>query len=428
MSNKELTLVSFLVNPIIRGRVKSSLKDWMFTDESARSFYYILMAIDGNPSKESIISEINIKNPVNKESLIEYVKIIPEQVKSEDVLRSLSWLGQFIRERLLSKAVEKAVDIGLDKSLNDFKIASEFSLTHKKTYDFSLKQDREDARFEDTKCLDGSIEAGIIKSRYSILNDSLTYGGFKRGNVFMIVAPPKVGKTTFMICEGANFISNGWKVLHIFLGDMSPFDGMIKYITVLKNEIINEVAIDYNKYIDSNVEFLLSRVRIASFSAYELGVDDLVAYIDLVKEEFDFDVVVVDYDGNLQEALSDNLYRGGGYTYSRLDQMAKNNKAFCYVGSQPKIEWWTTEILPFTAAADSSKKQHAIDGMYCIGRNQKNPLIGTLNVPAVRRGISNILLRLKFNYTRGLIEHISEDEYQKILSLGCTDNIKDYFK
>ena len=85
------------------------------------------------------------------------------------------------------------------------------------------------------------------------------------------------------------------------------------------------------------------------------------------------------------------------------------------VGCQPKIQYWTDELLSFSSAAESSRKQHAVDYMITGGRNADYSQVGTFHLPLVRRGESAGITRVKFDDLHSRIIEISTKEYETLI-------------
>ena len=51
--------------------------------------------------------------------------------------------------------------------------------------------------------------------------------------------------------------------------------------------------------------------------------------------------------------------------------------------------------------------------MLTIGQNKDCPLVGSLHIPVVRRGVSRVACRVAFEGEYGKIRQISQSEYQQ---------------
>jgi hypothetical protein len=213
------------------------------------------------------------------------------------------------------------------------------------------------------------------------------------------------------------FLDNGACVSNC-LGDMADIDVVCKYISHITGEPL-EVVIDnpvkfFREY--PHVKDLMKNVRISCFPAGELGVKELIGHLRQLKQTFDFDVAIVDYDSNIAPPKGENMYEVGGIIYTALKGFAEKDRCAVFVGSQPKINFWETEKLDMSSAAESSRKQHTIDAMITMGRNKDCKHLGTYNIACMRRGSGGVAVRIKFDYKNSTINEISQKEYDKILN------------
>jgi hypothetical protein len=252
----------------------------------------------------------------------------------------------------------------------------------------------------------------VIRSSFDLINRNALYKGYKYGDLIAICLPPKVGKTTFMLQEAAAILADGFKVAHSFFGDMSEFDGACKLMSCYTNSLIDNVVNNYEEFKD-RCKHLLKNWRVAAFPALQMDCFKVVSNLKALKDVFDFDVFMIDYDANLQPTAE--MYESGGIMYSTFKAFAQENKCVGFIGVQPKIQLWTEEIIGAEAPAESSRKQHVIDFLITGGRNRECKDIGTFNLPLVRRGVSNVQRRVKFEPLYSRIKEVSISEYDNLL-------------
>lgn len=257
----------------------------------------------------------------------------------------------------------------------------------------------------------------IIKSCMEGINQSLQFKGYKPGDVIMICAAPGVGKTMFMINEGANASIQGFKVLHLFLGDMKEYDGFVRYTsryTQIPQDEIVSMPIDQQQALirKFNLQGFFSNIVVAAYAAGEITIDEMVQEVYRLQDEnhMHFDMILVDYADNLIPD-SDMMYESGGNIYNKLSLLGSKNRSVIIVGSQPKPSYWGEEIIPKEAAAESSRKQHVIDVMITMGMTSKGSTVGSLFMPKVRRGVEGKIIRIKTYFEKAYLEAIPETDY-----------------
>lgn len=233
-------------------------------------------------------------------------------------------------------------------------------------------------------------------------------------------AAPGVGKTMFMINEGANASMQGFKVLHLFLGDMKEYDGFVryssKYTQIPQDDIVGMSIEQQQEMIRKfNMQGYFSNIVVAAYAAGEITIDEMVQEVYRLQDEnhMHFDMILVDYADNLLPD-SDMMYESGGNIYNKLSLLGSKNRSVIIVGSQPKPAYWDDEIIPKNAAADSSRKQHVIDVMLTMGMTSRGSSIGSIFMPKVRRGSEGKIIRIQTYFERAHLEAISEQEYLKL--------------
>jgi hypothetical protein len=156
-----------------------------------------------------------------------------------------------------------------------------------------------------------------------------------------------------------------------------------------------------------------SNVRIKALPADAFTVFDVMSKALQLRKVFPFEMLVVDYDANIKETI-DNMYESHGVIYANLKSYSTSRWA-TLVGSQVKISAWQNEIIKKEDAAESSKKQHHVDMMIGIGRNPDVPIIGTLNIAKMRRGMSDVQTRLQLELARNKITEIDATQYEYLV-------------
>lgn len=330
------------------------------------------------------------------------------------------------------------------------------------------------------------------------MNKIMQYDGIPIKSLVLVSAVPGGGKSTFLINQGLYSAKQGLKVCHIFLGDMTRFDGFVRYYSCFydstseernerklklteklkainkmydelkekesngtindedKNYLIqlekskinaeNEMKelekplLDSKEIVKLQGSELSKLIEDTSFSCnncfqnvdiYEYAVGELT--IDQLREEVmlfqklrnvHYDIIIIDYDRNLRQTI-DNMYEANGEIYDKAKNLAEINNSVIFIASQPKPSYWSREIIPLEAAAESSRKQQVIDMMITLGRPVGNTTgLRYLSVPKNRRGEENKSFRLKLNGNSGYMYQISDEEYEEEKKKGLSSDYK----
>jgi hypothetical protein len=231
----------------------------------------------------------------------------------------------------------------------------------------------------------------------------------------MVVAPPGVGKSTMMASEGVGFISQGSKVLHYVLGDLNPQDINNKYIASLMKKSLNRVILENDSLMKlEKVQDMFSRARFRVKDTYEMDVDEIFTDALRMKDKFDYEVLIIDYDGNIRPSYNENMYQEGGYTYGRLRQLSTKLECTTLIGCQPKITSWRSEIIGLDAASESSRKQHHVDNMITLSQPDSSIPVGVMHLAKARRGKDGTRNCICYLNECSTIIEISYDEYKMI--------------
>ena len=231
------------------------------------------------------------------------------------------------------------------------------------------------------------------------------------------------GKTMFMVNELANAAKQGYNSLHLFIGDMTEYDGLVRYLSNVSGITQDDIAgmdLEKQRGLVSNINNeseILSHITVKSYAASEISVEQMIEDVFKIQNDLKihYDIIAVDYPDNLVKN-QENMYESGGDIYNRLSYLARRNKCVILAGSQPKISNWNDEIIPLSGCAESSKKQHIADLIIALGRpsNDSNLLTGFL--AKVRRGTMGTIFRIKTEFERARLQSISEFDYVQLKS------------
>lgn len=427
---QEISLVSFLNDQYILAKCKDTVTEGFFSDNSYKLIYRALKkyyekysSIPTERELKVFVEELHIEDYGSLEDVLDSLdKLYSITISSEDFVYEK--VRDFIRRAGIEKSLGKLVsEIERNESVNLDEIAIELmnsinisfskSPTHNLSDISNIKSIKEEVMGDSENPL-------IIKLCIDVLNRFMQYKGLIPGTLNMVVAPPGRGKTTWLINQGVSTAQQGFKVLHIFLGDMSKYDGLIRYLSCLSgiqsDKLVNlstdKLADVVTKY---NMTGCLSNITIASYAADELSVNQLIEEITAIQKEnkCHYHMIIIDYDENLRME-SDSMYDSGGRIYNRVALFAVLNKSVIFIASQPKPSFWDNELIPLEGAAESSKKQKIIDLMLTIGKPSKNSRVGSLFIAKNRRGEDSRYVRLRFDTNCARIVGIDEEEYRML--------------
>ena len=226
------------------------------------------------------------------------------------------------------------------------------------------------------------------------------------------------GKTMFMVNELAYAARQGYNALHLFIGDMTEYDGLVRYlsnVSGVEQDFIANMTLEEQQNAVRNINLeskVLDNITVKSYAASEITVDQMIEDVFKIQSDMKthYDIIAVDYPDNLIKD-KESMYESGGDIYNRLSFLARRNHCVVLAGSQPKISCWNDEIIPLSGCAESSKKQHIADLIIALGRPSNDSALLTGFLAKVRRGTMGTIFRLKTEFNRARFQTISEFEY-----------------
>ena len=429
---QDVAMASLLKYPEILSKALTELQESFFTNSSYWLIYKCLKRFyEKNlvlPSKVELILEVKRSHTDEYGDIQTIAKdldyLYSQQMASEDY--AFDTVATFIRrckgeialtklaKSIRGKDISKELD--LDTALEDMSSALTLNFTRTTVHNLASVEDLTAMKQE---ALGDTCNPVIIKFFIEELNFAMQYKGLIPGTLTAIVGSPGKGKSTLLINQGVSIAQQGFNLLHIFLGDMTKFDGTIRYLSCFSGvptsklvELSDEKLADFIR--KNNMTGFLSKIDILSYAADQLTANQLIEEISTIQKRGNkhYDAIIVDYDENISYE-GDDMYKSGGAVYNKLALFSRQNKSVVFIASQPKPEYWGNEIIPLESLSESSKKQKIVDMILTLGRPFKQSSIGTLYIAKNRRGEENKIYRVEVNGANAKIVHISDNDYER---------------
>lgn len=243
--------------------------------------------------------------------------------------------------------------------------------------------------------------------------DNALMGGMAPGEVHVIVAPPKTGKSTLACNMGAYNLISGKAIYHISL-ELKEIDIMAKYATRLTgltyqellsspDERYREKITRFNKYkpnlfVNYWTEKTANALTIRSWISRKRSITGISP-----------ELIIVDYDDCLEPVGggTDDMYNDAGAIYTDLIGLADYFKCPVLTLAQPRREAWEkankAELIHAYDLAHSARKAHKCYSITSLNMAD-NSNEGTLFVDMNRRGESSIKIKIKKDLSRGLFQ------------------------
>ena len=249
----------------------------------------------------------------------------------------------------------------------------------------------------------------IVKTGIATFDNAHMAGGPLPGEMYVVSAPPGRGKSTLLVNIGASALLQGKDVIHIFVGDNTEADGVLRYCARLTGVPMSQIMLNSSDYLKSwnylKTNFDLGNLIIGAYPIDGPNISDIRSFItkNIIRRGIKPVVFILDYIDNCRRNDLMNSYEALGELYKKMKNICEELKLIGYTASQPKIEYWDTEgVAGLSSLAESSQKQHVIDGM--ITMTKKSDTSYSMYVPKLRRGRSDFTVDLLIDYERMFVK------------------------
>lgn len=411
-------------------RVSNDINTNFFTDSKYQYIFKLLMMYYTSYEKVPTLSEASVMatqyyqepygdlNDIQTTLTSLYTAPASDPKFVEDKITEFVKRSKF--ENILVKMVDrfnKSKDFDVEDTIDEINKTYEYTIRNLDVYN---PGDYDSFLSAKTKALGSIQDPRIIRSCLDGLNRSLQYRGYKYGDLSVVVAAPGTGKTSFLVNEGITAAMQGYNVCHIFLGDMNEYSASLRYMSSLTKTSMSVFSDDPMAYQNMLVNHPtikmfkpLDRVRFLVQPPGEMSTNQLVSAVKKIQNNsgIHFDMIIVDYADNLAEESLSSSYENGGKIYNKLKALAVTNHSVVITASQPKRQYFESEIIPFDGLAESSKKQHVVDMCITLGSPRRGCGLLTAFCAKLREGETGALIRIKADLSKCSITEISNDEY-----------------
>ena len=247
-------------------------------------------------------------------------------------------------------------------------------------------------------------KASVVRTGIATFDNAHMAGGPLPGEMYVISAPPGRGKSTLLVNIGASALLQGKDVVHVFVGDNTEADGVLRYSARLTGVPMSQIMLNSAQYLTSwnylKENFNLGNLLIGAYPIDGATISDIRSFItkNVVRRGINPAVLIIDYIDNCRRNDQLNSYEALGDLYKKMKNICEELKLVGWTASQPKIEYWDTDNAGLSSLSESSMKQHILDGM--ITMNKINDTSYKMNVPKLRRGRSDFSVDLMIDYER----------------------------
>ena len=267
----------------------------------------------------------------------------------------------------------------------------------------------------------------VVKTGIATFDNAHMAGGPLPGEMYVVSAPPGRGKSTLLVNIGAAALLQGKDIIHIFVGDNTEADGVLRYCARLTGVPMAQIMMNAAQYIESwnylKTNFSLGNLVIGAYPIDGPTISDIRSFVtkNIIRRGIQPKVLILDYIDNCRRSDVMNSYEALGELYKKMKNICEELKLIGWTASQPKVDVWDSDgVAGLSSLAESSMKQHIIDGM--ITMNKKNDTSYQMYVPKLRRGRSDFSVDLLMDYERMFCKEsmVTRNMTQKSTNKGIT--------
>lgn len=248
----------------------------------------------------------------------------------------------------------------------------------------------------------------VIKTGIRSFDNRHIAGGPIPGEMYVVSAPPGRGKSTLLVNIGASALLQGKDIIHIFVGDNTEADGVLRYSSRLTGVPMSQIMMNSELYLPRwsslKERFKLGNLVIQSYPIGGPSISDIRSFItkNIIQRSIDPKILILDYVDNCRRNYNLTSYDDFGAMYAQLKSIAEEMGLIIWTASQPKQETWDSDTpAGLSSLADSSKKQHHVDAMITLSKVSENSY--KLYVPKMRRGASDFSIDLTVEHDKSMI-------------------------
>jgi len=438
LSLADILLAAFLREPSFYAQYSSIVDDSMFDESSHKICINVYLdyirAYNKMPTQEEMHADLEkYCNRYGMDASIKQIAI-ETLIRCYKVSYNIDYAkDNFIRFATTNKLTSAVIDAAkVIKSKGENLTERDYNLIHEKIEkaitiksrdtEGVLLSDVADSPMEYIQNQNRYDKDSVVKSGIPTLDNALLAGGPLPGEMYVVSAPPGRGKSTMLVNVGASALLQGKDVVHIFVGDNTEADGVLRYCSRLTGVTMAQIMLNSEQYLQSwshlKNNFDLGNLMIGAYPIDGPSVSDIRSFITkcMVRKGLTPKVLIVDYIDNCRRNDEANSYEAIGELYKKMKNICEELQLVGWTASQPKIGTWESDKPGLDSLSESSMKQHIVDGMMTLTKNSDNNYV--LFVPKLRRGRSELEINMMLDYEKMYMKEsfVSRNNFNSIPS------------
>jgi replicative DNA helicase len=258
-----------------------------------------------------------------------------------------------------------------------------------------------------------------FKTVFNTHNEFLD-GGLSTKELAMVIAPPGVGKSLYLVNQGVAAIKENKKVLYISL-EMAEdkiaqrFDAILTMVPTTRLKEISSMPTVKDRLTKVKAKYADSRLIIKEFPTGQLTVNQIRALLVQLKLHHDFvpDILIVDYLELLRpNRVIDAEYQAQERIAQELRGLAMENNILVWTATQTNRQGKKVATITDAELGDSYGKIRPADWAISLNQTQEEYDKGRMRVYVVKARDSkqHYTIQGAVNYTNLTMEEMSAEE------------------
>jgi len=352
---------------------------------------------------------------------------------------------KFAKTQALRVAFRKSFDIlakdfESDESWSEIQEIYRDAILVDKQYDTGLNYfETVEQRYADMEVEDNT---DIFTSGFETIDNSLTGGGMKRGEIYAWMGLSGTGKSLALVTASVKNLMAGKKVLYISC-EMSMNEIAERFDAQLANEAIWQLKDRKDTVIAAIKEHVSDfedkrQLVIADFPAGSADVNTFRAlHARLKMEGFIPDLVIIDYVGEMKDHAGIKTYESRFRIVRDLKGFASEEKFLCLTAMQPnrgarELQNDPTKYIDDDNLADAFGQTRPLSGLWSInqGLKEKKANLARGFIIKSRRGKSRVEFLICFDERTLRMFEVSKEVFRNRMSLvtqADVNKVEEYF-
>lgn len=353
-----------------------------------------------------------IDSPVLKQTVVEQLRTIYQQVGSDDLPYVKKEYLQFAKNQKIKEALLKSVDYlkagEYERIIDTMTAASKVGIENDLGLDYI---DNFESIIEDVK-------RSSVTTGWDVI-DELMDGGLGPGELGVVMAPSGIGKTWFLSKIACSALQRGLNVIHYSLELSEAYVGQ-RYTTILTGIQTSEHK-ERREEIIRKIKAVPGRVLIKYYPPQFASSKTLSAHIDKVKASgFNPNLIIIDYADLLKSSDRgrDGLYAELGGIYEELRGLSGQEGIPIWTATQTNRSAIEHEIIQADSVGDSYKKVQTADFIMSVSRKTKDKLSSTGRVHIVKNrfGPDGLTFPAKIDTYHGVMDIFAENSAAGVIA------------